>query len=152
MSIHSYTRCWLHMIWATHNRAQSLHTADARAEISAWLHEYAREKNIYMKVSFVNPDHVHALIDLPSNLSMEETAKLLKGASSHWINQERIVPEPFHWQRGYGAFSVSPTRLDAVCKYVLNQERRHKKRAFDEEMRQFVEMYGLVWREEEEDR
>ena len=150
MARHSYTRCWLHMIWATHSRVRVLHSAEVRAKISDWLHQYAGEKDIYMKVNFVNPEHVHALIDLPANLPMEEAVKLLKGASSHWINAERVVSEPFQWQRGYGAFSVSPTRLDAVCKYILNQERHHKKRNFAEEIREFVESYGLQWREENE--
>ena len=44
-----------------------------------------------MKINFVISDHVHALIDLPTNLSVEECIKLFKGASSHFINQNRLT-------------------------------------------------------------
>ena len=53
-----------------------------------------------MKINFVNPDHVHALVDLPTGLSIEEMMQFLKGGSSHWLNQNRLVDSPFGWGRG----------------------------------------------------
>src|SRR5205085_5585759 len=85
MSVHSYSRCWLHLIWGTLNRERVLRK-DAAARVSRYLSEYAETKNIYMKINFVNADHVHALVDLPTGLTIEELVQLLKGSSSHWIN------------------------------------------------------------------
>jgi len=48
-----------------------------------------------MKINYVNADHVHALIDLPTNLSIEGVVQLVKGASSHWINSHDIVKGKF---------------------------------------------------------
>jgi len=68
-----------------------------------------------MKINYVNPDHVHALIDLPTRLSIEELVQLLKGSSSHWINANDVIKEKFAWGRGYGAFSVSESNVNAVA-------------------------------------
>ena len=147
MSTHSYSRCWLHLIWSTLNRERSL-TKSAAINLSGFLHEYSQSKDIYMKINYVNAEHVHTLIDLPTNYSIEETMKLLKGASSHWINQERIVAAKFYWGRGYGAFSVSQSNVNDVSKYIAHQEEHHRRKTFAEEYETFVRVYGLEWRDD----
>jgi putative transposase len=147
VSTHSYSRCWLHLIWATLNRERSLKKS-AAMKLSGFLYEYSQSKDIYMKINFVNADHVHALIDLPTKYSIEETMKLLKGASSHWINQERIIAAKFSWGRGYGAFSVSQSNVKDVSKYIANQEEHHRRKTFAEEYEKFVRVYGLEWRDD----
>src|SRR5215510_5303598 len=111
MSIHSYSRCRLHLTWATLGRERLLSKPTA-AKLSRFLYEYAQSKDIYMRINYVNADHVHTLIDLPTKYSIEEAVKLLKGASSHWINQNRIIAGKFAWGRGYGAFSVSQSNVE----------------------------------------
>jgi REP element-mobilizing transposase RayT len=120
----------------------------AAAKASANLVQYAKEKGIYMKINYFNSDHTHALIDLPTNLTIEQTIHLLKGSSSHWINQNRLLRGRFAWGRGYGAFSVSHSDVDRVCKYIANQREHHRKRTFDDEYQLFVKRYGLEWRDE----
>ena len=81
VSVHSYSR-WIHLIWGTLNREKLLNK-EAAARLSRYLTEYADTKGVYMKINYVNADHVHALVDLPTNLSIEELIQLLKGSSSH---------------------------------------------------------------------
>jgi REP element-mobilizing transposase RayT len=123
-------------------------TKSAAVKLSTQLYEYANEKDIYMKINFVNADHAHVLIDLPASKTIEDTVQLLKGASSHWVNENDLISGKFGWQRGYGAFSVSHSGLDDVCAYVANQEEHHRKKSFSEELKQFVGRYGLAWHEE----
>ena len=99
MSVHSYSRCWLHLIWGTLNRQRLLNKA-AAARVSPALTEYAESKGIYMKINHVNADHVHALVDLPTGFSIEELVQLLKGSSSHWINSNDLITGKFAWGRG----------------------------------------------------
>jgi hypothetical protein len=120
----------------------------AAAKVSVNLSEYALEKGIYMKVNYFNADHTHALIDLPTKLSIEQVIQLLKGSSSHWINQNRLVKGRFAWGRGHGAFSVSHSDVERVCKYIANQAEHHRKRTFEDEYQLFVKRYGLEWRDE----
>ena len=144
MSLHSYSRVWLHLIWATLERRPLLFKGTA-AKVSGYLSQYAVEKGIYMKINYVNPDHVHALVDLPTGLSIEGAMQLLKGASSHWINESNLLPVKFGWGRGYGAFSVSQSGVAEVAKYIADQEEHHRKKSFGEELKLLVERYELRW-------
>jgi putative transposase len=147
MSLHSYSRVWLHLVWATLERRPLL-AKPAAMKLSGYLTDYAKQKCIYMKINFVNADHVHALIDLPTNLSVEEVMQLFKGGSSHWINESHLVAGKFGWGRGYGVFSVSESGVAEVCAYIANQEEHHRKRDFVGELKLFVERYGLEWRKD----
>jgi len=121
----------------------------AAAQASANLSEYSQEKGIYMKINYFNADHTHALIDLPTNLSIEQVIQLLKGSSSHWINQKRLLKGRFAWGRGYRAFSVSHSDVSKVANYIARQEEHQRRRSFAEEYAIFVQRYGLEWRDEE---
>ena len=136
MSVRSYTKIWLHLIWGTLNREKSLIDLDLRRKLSEYLYKYAHEKTIYMKVNYVNSDHVHALIDLPTNKTIEDILHLLKGSSSNWINKQ--VNFKFSWGKGYAAFSVSKSSLDRVVKYIINQEEHHRKKSYLEEYEMFL--------------
>jgi REP element-mobilizing transposase RayT len=123
-------------------------TKPAAAKSSKFLDNYAFEKGIYMKINYVNPEHVHTLLDLPTNKSIEEVVKLLKGSSSHWINENRLLRGRFAWGRGYGAFSVSHSDIDRVAAYIAGQEKHHQKKSFQAEYELFVKKYGLEWRDD----
>jgi len=123
-------------------------TRPAAAKASRFLTKYAVEKSIYMKINYCNPEHVHTLIDLPTSKSIEEVVKLLKGSSSHWINENRLLRGRFSWGRGYGAFSISHSHADRVAAYIANQEEHHRKKSFRQEFELFVRRYGLEWRED----
>jgi putative transposase len=135
---------WLHVVWATLERRPLLDRT-AAAKLSTYLSEYAAQNGIYMKINYVNRDHVHALIDLPTHLTIEKMMQLFKGGSSHWINESDLISGKFAWGRGYGAFSVSHSGVDEVAKYIAGQEEHHRKRSFSEELKLFVEKYGLKW-------
>jgi putative transposase len=140
MSLHSFSVCWLHIVFATLNRDRIIHK-DLRILLSNYFRDYSMEKNIYHRINFVNAEHVHLLIDLPTNLTIEDAVKLFKGSSSFWINKNNYVNGKFSWQRGYGAFAVSPTNVDIISAYIARQEEHHKTTTFQEEyeklMRQF---------------
>ena len=114
---------------------------EQRKEISTHLTEYFKEKGIYMRSNYVNSEHVHALIDLPTNMTVEEVMRLVKGESSSWINKQ--VDFKFSWGKGYGAFSVSESNLVKIVKYIMNQEEHHKKKSYTEEYDEFLRAYNI---------
>ena len=144
MSLHSYSKVWLHLIWSTHNKEKVL-LKDVRKQVSNFLYTYAEEKEIYMKTNYVNAEHVHTLVDLPTTLSIDECLKLLKGSSSHYINDNQLVNNKFRWARGYGAFSVSESLLKKVVGYINNQEEHHRAKSFTEEYELFMKKYGIKY-------
>jgi len=141
MSVRSFTKVWIHFIWGTKNRSKSLTKREFRKRISKHLSLNSENQGIYMEVNYVTSDHVHALIDLPTNMTIEDVARLLKGELSSWINNN--VDFKFNWATGYAAFSVSESKLDKVIKYILNQEEHHKNKSFTEEYDEFLSAYNI---------
>ena len=141
MSVRSFTKIWLNIIWGTKNCKKSLVDKEFRKRISKHLLENSKQKGIYMKVNYVNSDHVHALIDLPTNMTVEDVARLIKGESSSWINKK--VEFKFAWSTGYGAFSVSESNLDKLVKYIMNQDEHHRTKSFTEEYDAFLRAYNV---------
>ena len=123
-------------------------TKPAAAKVSRFLSNYSMEKGIYMKINYFNAEHVHTLIDLPTNKCIEEVIQLFKGSCSHWINDQKLLHGRFAWGRGYGAFSVSHSDVDRVAAYIAGQEEHHRKKSFSEEFELFVKKYGLEWHED----
>ncbi|MEM9588410.1 MAG: transposase, partial [Planctomycetota bacterium] len=78
-------------------------------------------------------DHVHLLLRTHPSFTIADTIQRLKSNSSHWINHERKIDAKFHWQRGYGAFSVSQSMVDPVKSYINRQAEHHRKQAFKDE-------------------
>ncbi len=51
-----------------------------------------------------------------------------------WIHNE-IPLRTFAWQEGYAAFTVSASGLEAVRRYIENQEEHHRERSFLDELK-----------------
>jgi len=64
-----------------------------------------------------------------------------------WLKTKSPALVKFAWQRGYGAFSVGPTDLDALVAYIDAQETHHRKQTFQDEFRAFLKKYGVEWDE-----
>lgn len=87
-------------------------------------------------------DHLHALLMLQAEMSAAKAAQLIKAGSSKWCNQNLKGPR-FEWQKGYGAFSVSASHVDATVAYIRNQKEHHKRRDFKTEFAEFLRKNGL---------
>lgn len=148
MSLHSYSRCWLHLIWGTLRREKVLHQ-EARKQLSVYFKEYASSKDVFLKINFVNADHVHLLLDLPTQDAIQDLIRLFKGSSSHWVNQQQLLKGKFAWGRGYGAFSVSQSNVDVVAQYIATQEEHHHRKSFQKEYKAIIQAYQLQWAKEE---
>ncbi len=136
MALHSFSQCLVHLVWCTKWRRRVLF-GDAAARVAAVLRSIAASKEIRMLAVYVNPEHVHALVELPTTMSLEDLVRYLKGGSSHWINQHGLVSGRFAWGRGYGAFSVSYLQRMRVVEYIRNQEVHHRVRTFQAEYDSF---------------
>jgi putative transposase len=92
-------------------------------------------------------DHIHCLIGLRPRVSISDLMQSVKAKSSKWINEQKLTSERFEWQEGYGVFSYSHSHIDAVYKYIENQEEHHKKRTFKEEYLDFLEKFEVPFDE-----
>jgi REP element-mobilizing transposase RayT len=118
-------------------------TSDIRQDIFKHIRENAKTKNIH--IDFVNGhvEHVHCLVSLNAEQTIAEIMRLIKGESSHWINKNKLTKTKFVWQDEYYAVSVSRSGLNRVREYIKNQETHHEQKTFDQEVDEFVRIYGF---------
>ena len=139
----SFLKIYIHFVWSTKNRIPYLDTLDLRLNVWKHIKENGKEKGIFIDQVNGYSDHCHCLISLRSNQTIQSIAQLIKGESSHWINENNLCPDKFQWQDEYFAVSVSESMLLRVRNYIKNQEQHHTKYTFEEEVQQIKTKYNL---------
>jgi len=89
-------------------------------------------------------DHVHLLFDLRATHRLADFMRDLKHNSSVWVH-ETIGELAFGWQPGYAAFTVSPTALQAVWRYIDRQEEHHRKVSSLDELKELLKRAGVTY-------
>ena len=144
----SLSSVYLHLVFSTKDREPWLQDPTFRAEFHAFLGGVSKQLDCPPVVVGGVADHVHILARFARGITQSDWVKELKRVSSRWIKERDGHMAGFAWQGGYGVFSVSVSALEAVEKYILNQEEHHRKRSFADELKLLVERYGLTWRED----
>lgn len=137
-----WIKVWIHFVWSTADHAPLLNDA-IRPIVFEHIRQNARSKGIYIDMINGFVDHVHCLISLGSDQTIENVIQLIKGESSHWINQNRLTKTKFAWQKEYFAVSVNPNGLGSVRNYIKNQENHHRNTNFKEEFADFLKRAGF---------
>lgn len=104
-------------------------------------------------------DHVHLLLNMSVEISVAGAVNIIKTNSSKWMSkqnrsfgyrsgfrQQAQTPADqlkFAWQRGYGAFAVSPSDVASVTKYIRQQEQYHRNMTYEQEFIVLLELHGL---------
>ena len=122
-----YIRVWIHLNWTTKHR-QPLFTKDIRYKVSRHILRNARQKGIFLDHINIVDDHVHILVCMRAKQSISSIVHLIKGESSHWINEKNIFEFQFQWQEEYFAISISESAVPQVRRYIRNQRSHHKKK------------------------
>ena len=91
-------------------------------------------------------DHVHALCQIPAKISPAEAVQKIKANSSRWLRGDK-GRRHFQWQESYGAFTVSPSQVDSVYRYIARQEEHHRRKTFAEEYREFLKRADIEFDE-----
>ena len=136
----------IHIVFSTKNRAPVLDAA-VRPALHAYLATVARNMDCECYRAGGVDDHVHLAIRLSRIVTVAKLVEELKTSSSKWLKTQSPALATFAWQRGYGAFSVRPSGLDALRHYIDTQEEHHRKRTFQEEYRTFLTQYGIEYDE-----
>ena len=143
----SLSRLWTHLIFSTKERFPFLANEQIRPDMHAYLATLLRSLDCETLVVDGTADHVHALFALSRKYSIAAVVKEIKRTSSGWVKEVSPPLRKFHWQNGYGAFSVSQSNVGRVCQYIENQERHHRRRTFQDEYREFLKKYDIKYDE-----
>jgi REP-associated tyrosine transposase len=138
----SLSKVVLHIIFSTKDREPWL-DSDIRPRMHAYLATICHD--LGAKLAHVGgvADHVHIVTTLPRTLSQAQLVEEIKKTSSKWIKALDARYRGFFWQRGYGAFSVSPSQLEAVLRYITDQLEHHRTRTFQQEYRELLRTHGI---------
>ncbi len=142
----TYHQLYIQAVFAVKNR-EAIITNDCRSKIYSVIGNLINETGCKTIIVNGTEDHVHCLLGLKPTISISELMRIVKGKSSRFINEHHLTKCKFEWQEGYGVFSYSKSHIDAVYKYIANQEEHHKKENFRNEYLSFLDKYNTKYDE-----
>lgn len=143
----SLAQIYLHLVFSTNTRIPYLQDKLIRDNCHKYLGATCNHCHCpVLEVGGV-ADHVHILCRFGRSIEVADLIQNLKVESSKWLKVQAASLRDFHWQSGYGAFSVSPSHVEALRSYIRTQEAHHAKETFQDEFRRLLKIYELEWDE-----
>jgi REP element-mobilizing transposase RayT len=136
----SYVSNHIHIVFSTKNRLEIIRE-ELQPKLWAYMAGIAKNHGMYPLAIGGIADHVHALLNLGSTLSVSKAVQVLKANSSRWMNEH--PGSRFEWQEGYFACSVSQSRVATIRRYIANQEQHHRRIGSVKELDLLLKKHGL---------
>jgi putative transposase len=132
----------VHLIFSTKNREPYI-TPQIEPELYPYMATIFRElRSPTLAIGGVY-DHLHVLFSLARVMRIAELVEAIKTDTSKWIKTKGYAFRNFHWQKGYGAFSVGQSEVAAVKSYIQNQKQHHRGVTFQDEYRALLKSYRI---------
>ena len=136
----------IHLIFSTKNREHFI-TEQVERELHPYIASiFRRLKSPTLAINGTE-DHVHILFSLARTIDVAELVEEVKTGSSVWIKTKGTEFRNFHWQRGYGAFSIGQSQVATTKRYIARQKVHHQRFTFQDEYRKFLAIYGVDYDE-----
>ena len=142
----TYTQLYIQIVFAVKGR-QNLIPKSRKEELHKYITGIVQKRKHKMLAINSMPDHIHIFVGLHPEQSISDLVRDIKTNSSSFITENNFVNQKFNWQQGYGAFSYAQSQIDAVVKYILNQEVHHRKKSFKEEYLEFLQKFAIEYDE-----
>jgi REP element-mobilizing transposase RayT len=137
---------YAHLVFSTKNRSPLIRT-DWSSRLYDYIGGIVSHRDGVLLAAGGMSDHVHLLVSLGRKWSLADLLRDIKAGSSKWVHDNFAHDHAFGWQDGYGAFSVSASKLEAVERYIVDQPRHHEALSFQDELRGLLRKHGLTWDE-----
>ncbi|MBL1215958.1 MAG: IS200/IS605 family transposase [Planctomycetes bacterium] len=138
------TKLLIHITFSTKNRAQLI-LPEVEHDLYAYVGGICRNAHSPLLAIGGTADHIHLLVKLGKTTALSDLLLGIKRDSARWVNENRLLEKPLHWQRGYFAFSIGQSGVMALRTYIANQKEHHKSMAFKDEVRAFFRKYGVEY-------
>ena len=139
----TYTQMYLQFVFAVQDRVFFIQS-DWKDELYKYITGIVQTNKHKLITINGMPNHLHVFVGYKPHQLIPDLLQDIKGSSSKWINSRNFVKGRFRWQEGYGAFSYSQSHINNVVKYIMNQEKHHKKRTFGEEYIELLKKFNVV--------
>ena len=120
----SYTRLRYHIVTGTKNREPVI-TPELETIIYPALQNKAMDNGGKLLQIGGVEDHIHVVAAIPPTIAVADFVREIKTGSSRAVNKSGLLDWPFHWQIGYGAFTLNPFDLKDILRYVAYQKQHH---------------------------
>jgi putative transposase len=139
----SLAKVLLHTVFSTKHRAPFLRDKTVRSELHAYMASVLQALDCPAVIIGGVEDHVHILNLLSRTRTISQVLEEIKTSTSKWIKTKGASYQDFHWQNGYGVFSVSESKAPEVRHYIENQEEHHRTMTFQDEFRELCRRHGV---------
>src|SRR5690242_16821258 len=103
----------VHLIFSTKNREPFI-SLSIEQELHRYMAAIFREHDSPSLIIDGTSDHLHILFALGRTIAVADLVEEVKTGSSKWIKTKGREFKNFHWQKGYGAFSVAQSKVEVV--------------------------------------
>lgn len=138
----SLVKIYMHTVFSTKNRQRFIDES-IENELFKYLGGICNGLECFPIIVGGHRDHVHILSLLSKKITVMKFLEELKTGSSNWIKKQDSRFNEFYWQRGYGAFSVSPSAVEIVRRYIETQHEHHKVVTFQDEFRKILREHDI---------
>ena len=134
-----------HVVFSTKERRELLRDDDFRKGVWAYMAGVAKNLEGFAICIGGYYDHAHLLVRIPAKVAVSDFVGKVKANTSKHINETRDALRKFHWQDGYGAFTVSPSQQAAVVAYIEKQMEHHRKQNFQDEFLELLRRHEVEY-------
>ena len=136
----------VHLVFSTKNREPFI-SPTIETELHPYMATIFRELKSPSLAIDGTADHVHILFSLARVVTIADIVEEVKTSTSKWIKTKGREFRNFHWQRGYGAFSIGQSNVSTLRRYIRDQKQHHRRITFQDEYRKFLTSYGIDYDE-----
>jgi len=136
----------IHLVFSTKNREPFI-TPAIETELHPYMATIFRELKSPSLAINGTSDHLHILFSLGRVIKVADLVEEVKTESSKWIKTKGPEFRNFHWQAGYGAFSIGQSNVETLKRYIRGQKRHHRRFTFQDEFRKFLTRYEIDYDE-----
>jgi putative transposase len=140
----SLAKVLIHLVYSTKNREPRLADIELRNQLYAYKSKVLRD-NVDSPTLAINgvEDHVHLLLLLSRKFAIMNVVEEAKTETTKWLKKQGSEYADFHWQSGYGAFSVSESNVDPVKQYFARQTEHHARATYQDEFRALCRRHNV---------
>lgn len=141
------TQLLYHIVFRVKDRKPLLRDDSFREATWAYMAGVCKKLEGFALIVGGYHDHAHLLVRIPAKMAVSDFVGRVKANTRKRINDSRDAVLNFHWQGGYGAFSVSPSRKQPVISYVENQMEHHRVTSVQDEFRLQLDNHEIEYDE-----
>jgi putative transposase len=142
----SYSAMYAHLVFSTKHRLPMIRPVWT-SRLCEYVGGITAKRDGQLLAAGGMPDHVYLLVSIGRKWSLSDLLRDIKAGSSKWVHDNFADDRAFAGQPGFGAFSVSASKLGVVKRYIADQPRHHRRLSFQDELRGLLLKHGLTWDE-----